>query len=296
VSEGSDSEDDEGQPENLKDYEVKKDVIREVDSDEEDKESMEESRTHELNLDSKEPSMVSLKAQSVASKATDYVIIDTEVKKSESQFSIYSSEDKADEYEHLSHYDPDDEFLKSRTVSVIESVISGEYKKKEGKSELSDYSIIDLSEQSFAVQNPHLKALVTENVNLIRTRRDIYAEDILMTKIIHYVSQFSYDVKSYLSKLRSKEALLSAKEPVLNEVQTAVYDIDLDSVDEAFLSILLDCLESFELYKLCLIVCNRYALTSRVGRYLVSIASKYSNLSLVCTRFNTMFHSQARAV
>jgi len=39
-----------------------------------------------------------------------------------------------------------------------------------------------------------------------------------MTKIIHYVSQFSYDVKSYLGKLRSKEALLSVKEPVLTEV------------------------------------------------------------------------------
>jgi hypothetical protein len=30
-----------------------------------------------------------------------------------------------------------------------------------------------------------------------------------MTKIIHYVSQFSADVKSYLLKLRSKDALLS---------------------------------------------------------------------------------------
>lgn len=55
-----------------------------------------------------------------------------------------------------------------------------------------------------------LKDIVQENVNLIRTKRDIYAEDILMTKIIHYVSQFSYDVKSYLGKLRSKDALLSA--------------------------------------------------------------------------------------
>lgn len=53
--------------------------------------------------------------------------------------------------------------------------------------------------------------IIKENVNLIKTRRDIYAEDILMTKIIYYVSQFSHDVQSYLSRLRSKEALLSAK-------------------------------------------------------------------------------------
>lgn len=69
-----------------------------------------------------------------------------------------------------------------------------------------------------------------------------------------------------------------------------IYDIDLDSIDQEFLNILLDCLESFELYKLCLIVCNRYALTERVGRYLVSIANKYSNLPQVCTQFVTMFH------
>jgi len=50
---------------------------------------------------------------------------------------------------------------------------------------------------------------LTANINQIKTKRDIYAEDILMTKIIHYVSQFSSDVKSYLSKLRSKDTLLS---------------------------------------------------------------------------------------
>ena len=55
-------------------------------------------------------------------------------------------------------------------------------------------------------------------------------------------------------------------------------DFDLEHMNEEFLNILLDSLESFELYKLCLIVCNRYKLTDRVGRYLVSIAQKYSNL------------------
>jgi hypothetical protein len=50
------------------------------------------------------------------------------------------------------------------------------------------------------------------------TKRDIYAEDILMTKIIHYVSQFSGDVKSYLLRLRSKDALISNLEkPKVNK-------------------------------------------------------------------------------
>jgi hypothetical protein len=72
--------------------------------------------------------------------------------------------------------------------------------------------------------------------------------------------------------------------------------VDLDQVGPEFLNILLDCLESFELYKLCLIVCNRYQLTERVGRYLVSIANKYSNLSQIATQFVTMFHPQHKDV
>ena len=89
-------------------------------------------------------------------------------------------------------------------------------------------------------------------------------------------------MKSYLGKMRSKEALLSAgQEHQINTAvkQEEIFDIDLDMIDGEFLNILLDCLETFELYKLCLIVCNRYSLIDRVGRYLVSIANKYSNLT-----------------
>ncbi len=141
-----------------------------------------------------------------------------------------------------------------------------------------------------------------------------------MTKIIHYVSQFSTDVKSYLLRLRSRDALVSnlaaaksKQEPKQSEFEQidttsglmeneeqldgGLMDyIDLEQIDNEFLNTLLDCLESFELYKLCLIVCNRYQLTERVGRYLVSIASKYSNLQLICTNFITLFHPQHKEV
>ncbi len=72
----------------------------------------------------------------------------------DSSFSVISSQQQSlddphainqnqlDSFEHLSQFDPEDEFIKSRTVSVLESVISGSYKNKEDKSELSDYSII----------------------------------------------------------------------------------------------------------------------------------------------------------
>jgi hypothetical protein len=106
----------------------------------------------------------------------EFVIVETE-----SSFSLIASE--REDFEHLSQYDPDDEFLKSS----LGSIVSGQYKSRAGNSELSDYSIIDASVNS-ALQNPLLRELVQETVHIIRTKRDIYAEDILMTKIIHYVS------------------------------------------------------------------------------------------------------------
>ena len=38
------------------------------------------------------------------------------------------------------------------------------------------------------------------------------------------------------------------------------YMVDMDEVDINLVSLILDSLEHFELYKLCLVVCNRYHL------------------------------------
>ena len=52
--------------------------------------------------------------------------------------------------------------------------------------------------------------------------------------------------------------------------------------------LLLDVLEHFELHKLCLIVCNRYQLAQKLGRYVVSIASKFSNMQNVHCKFDLL--------
>ena len=54
-------------------------------------------------------------------------------------------------------------------------------------SELSDFSIIDADNESNFFQNEGMRDLIKNDLNSIKTKRDIYAEDILMTKIIHYV-------------------------------------------------------------------------------------------------------------
>jgi len=64
--------------------------------------------------------------------------------------------------------------------------------------------------------------------------------------------------------------------------------MDLDNIDIKFIYIILDTLELFKLYKLCIFVCNRYKLTKRLGRYLVSIAHKYSTIANETATINNL--------
>ena len=106
-----------------------------------------------------------------------------EESKSESGFTVLSSAKFSDvsvidpdqKFENLQDIDPDDEWLISDTQSVAESLHSAV--NKDG-SIASDYSILD---------NAHAAALNLGG-QLIRTRADIFAEDEIMRKIIHYVT------------------------------------------------------------------------------------------------------------
>ena len=100
-----------------------------------------------------------------------------------------------------------------------------------------------------------------------------------MRKIIEYISMFSEEVNQYLSSLRSAKSLISSQ--VLKQDWEFASLIDLDDISTEILGLILDTLEEYGMYKLCLIVCNRYNLVSRAGRYIVSLAFKYSNLSMI---------------
>lgn len=74
--------------------------------------------------------------------------------------------------------------------------------------------------------------------------------------------------------------------------------IELDSLKEDLLTKVLDTLERFELYRLSLILCNRYNMQDRNGRFVAAISQKYSNLGQM--RHSSFFkflretHLQAR--
>ena len=54
--------------------------------------------------------------------------------------------------------------------------------------------------------------------------------------------------------------------------------IELDTLTPELLQKILDTLEKFELYRLSLILCNRYKMQERNGRFVAAISQKYSNL------------------
>jgi hypothetical protein len=227
----------------------------------------------------------------VASSETSFEIIDTSaVKKStgkKDQISVMDEEEaKAegfhDDFEHLSQYDPDDEFLRSnKSMSIIDSILSG--KKSFSKtSEFSMPSAVSKKVESLASMGEKAK----NSIAFVESNRDIYAEDVITQKIIYYVSLFSEDVSEHLQKIRSKKVLFSNNSSLKDNVQEQedLFILDLDDIDSNFVNLILDVLEYYELFRLCLMLCNRYHMSERLGRYLVSVCSKYSNLHL--HRFN----------
>lgn len=172
--------------------------------------------------------------------------------------------EKLENFEHLANIDPEDEWLKMETGSIIESISEI---RRQGSVSYSEFSAVDYNH---AMNN---------QVNIVKTKGDIFVQDTIMQKIIRYIGMFSGEVKNSLRNIRSKHALLSAS--TQNETHDAITDyfIDMDDINIEFVYLVLDLLEHYKLYKLCIFVCNRYGLSQKVGRYLANVATKYSNFA-----------------
>lgn len=207
--------------------------------------------------------------------------------KNVSNLSFENVEAPIEDFEHLSQYDFKDEFLRSDSVSVIDSIKS---QRKEKSFIASEFSAIEYN------------YLMDARYHLVQTKGDIFIQDSVMEKIIKYISMFSDEFKDNLEKLRSKEMLLSQEtesEKRLTDVHVVTYDlIDLDNVSLEFVYLILDFLEQSKLYKLCMFVCNRYKLAEKLGRYLVNIAFKYSNLPSedIRANFSKLFNARNRQI
>ncbi len=84
-----------------------------------------------------------------------------------------------------------------------------------------------------------------------------------------------------MQTLRSSDELLSNKDFQVEDC----LEIQLDDIGIDLVKLILDVLEHFDMFRLCMIVCNRYGLYENIGRYLSTICYRYSNLKFVQVRF-----------
>ena len=226
-------------------------------------------------------------------------------------------------FEVLSQIDPEDEFLKSEnSYSLIEklssakessfdvlsahssefSILSGTKMHELLKSVRSDQNSVSLASEIQgldAQSNASFAGLLNASkYSAVQYARDTYAEDIVIQKVIYYISLFKDDVRQALFAKRSKDQLAQVladidEKPAEESKSGASGDlaarefeedmdfmmIELDDLPQESLGLILDTLEHYELYRLCLILCGRYGLSERVGRYVSAVSAKYSNLN-----------------
>ena len=99
-----------------------------------------------------------------------------------------------------------------------------------------------------------------------------------MKKIVNIVSIINSSVHEFFKQFKGYQSLITVakKEDSDEQADDRPEISEFEDIDPKFINIILDTLESFKLFKLCLFVCNRYHLPIKAGRYLISLGLKYS--------------------
>ncbi|CAD8197854.1 unnamed protein product [Paramecium pentaurelia] len=166
---------------------------------------------------------------------------------------------KEDSLDHLSIFDPDDEWIKPDNKSLIKSIASSSIE--------SQFSNVLLMNQP-------------SNQPLLKSRLNIFMKNNIMLKLAERFQQFQDEFKLLLENQKSQCALLSFRnqdEKELDHMINFLYDLENFDIEAVYF--VLDVLEHFKSYKLCIYVCNQFKLSSHLGRYLVSLASQYTPIA-----------------
>jgi hypothetical protein len=159
-------------------------------------------------------------------------------------------------------------------------------------SSTSEFSIVQ--SQTVKSGNSIFSGKTQKSINRIgvigNNQRDTYVEDIVTQKIIYYISLFSDEVSDSLDKLRKQGVLTDYKQKDAVKGDVDEFMISLDDVDMDFINVILGILDYYELFKLAMLLCNRYKLSDRIGLYILQISSKYSNIYMF--RYNLDYAKQ----
>ena len=109
-----------------------------------------------------------------------------------------------------------------------------------------------------------------------------------MKKIVGIVSIVNSSVEQFFKQFKGYQSLITVSKDKTGEeiIDNRPEISEFEDIDPQFINIILDTLESFKLYKLCLFVCNRYHMPHKAGRYLVSMALKYSTNASINNTLN----------
>ena len=100
-------------------------------------------------------------------------------------------------------------------------------------------------------------------------------------------------MRKQLSELKKQGILQETSKTVMSEsIDETDFIIQMDNVDQEFVNLILDTLEVYEFYHMSLMMCKRYRLSGRQGRYLVLMCSKYSNLNVFRSNFTEKIMSK----
>ncbi|CAD8090940.1 unnamed protein product [Paramecium primaurelia] len=161
--------------------------------------------------------------------------------------------------DHLSFYDPDDEWIKIDNKSLIKFIATSSIE--------SQFSNVLLMNQPL-------------NTPLLKSRSNIFIKNNVMVQICERFKQFQNEFKLLLEKQKSQSVLLSFRKQEEKEMDHMInFLYDLEKYDIECVYFVLDILEHFKNYKLCIYVCNQFKLSSHLGRYLISLASQYTPIN-----------------
>ncbi|CAD8069898.1 unnamed protein product [Paramecium sonneborni] len=162
-------------------------------------------------------------------------------------------------FDHLSMFDPEDEWLKNNQKQLIKSIATSSVE--------SQFSNVLLLNQP-------------SNVSLLKSRTNIFIKKNVLQQLIQKFQYFSDDFKAHIEKQTHKATLLSERSGEEKEFDYMInFLYDLDNIEIDIVYLILDLLEQFKSYKLCIFVCNQFKLAQYAGRYLVSLASLYTPLT-----------------
>ncbi|CAD8118879.1 unnamed protein product [Paramecium sonneborni] len=185
----------------------------------------------------------------------DQQIINLENNEDQQSFQVF----KEDSFDHLSIYDPDDEWIKPENKSLIKSIASSSIQSK--------FTNVLLMNQP-------------TNIPLLKSRINIFIQNNIMLELAERFQLFQDEFKLLLENQKSQCVLLSFRNQDEKEFDHMInFLYDFEKFDLEFVYFTLDILEHFKSFKLCIYVCNQFKLSSHLGRYLVSLASQYTPIT-----------------